>query len=182
VIDLKNYRAVEKLKDDTPVIVRAIRLDDRERVIAAFKGLDPDSIYTRFFTYKNRLTDAELEQTTNVDFDRVVALVVTTPASDGEKLIGGGRFAMGDGPIVYRSAELAFLTSDQYRGRGMAGLILRHLAVIGRELGVLQFEALVLAQNKAMLSVFRGSGLPMTIRPEGAVMNVTLSLDANRSC
>jgi len=182
VIDPRSYCAAEKLKDGTPVTVRAIRLDDREGILAAFRELDPESIYTRFFTYKNRLTDAELLQITNVDFDRVIGLVVTTPAGGGEKLIGGGRYAVGEGPVASRTAELAFLTSDQYRGRGMAGLILRHLATIGRELGVLRFEALVLAQNQAMLSVFRGSGLPVTIRPEGTVMNVILSLDANRQC
>lgn len=178
--DLRSYRVVEKLKDGTPVTVRAIRLDDRECVLAAFRELDPESIYTRFFTSKNRLTDPELQQITNVDFDRVIALVVTTPAGDGEKLIGGGRFAVGERPDASRTAELAFLTSGQYRGRGMAGLILRHLTSIGRELGLLRFEALVLAQNQAMLSVFRGSGLPMTIRPEGTVLNVILSLDVNR--
>jgi hypothetical protein len=53
---------------------------------------------------------------------------------------------------------------------------LEHLAVIGRERGLLLFEADVLAENQAMLAVFRRSGLPMKKRAEGNVIHVRLSL------
>ena len=92
VTDPRSYEAADRLKDGTPVVVRAIRPDDAAGVLAAFKSLDPQSVYTRFFTYKKGLTDAELAQITDVDFDRVVALVVTIPRDGGEKLIGGGRY------------------------------------------------------------------------------------------
>jgi RimJ/RimL family protein N-acetyltransferase len=149
-MDVRNYRAVEKLDDDTPVTIRAIRRDDWPAILAAFHDLDPESVYTRFFTHKKGLTDAEREEITDVDFDRVVALVVTTTADGGERLIGGGRYAVGEGPQGAHSAELAFLTSNAYRGRGVAGLVLSHLIRIGRERGVHKFEASVLAQNQAM--------------------------------
>jgi RimJ/RimL family protein N-acetyltransferase len=108
-----------------------------------------------------------------VDPDRVVALVVTTPAAGTEKLIGGGRYCS---DLALKSAELAFMTDDAYRGRGIAGLVLQHLIRIGREKGILAFEADVLAQNQAMLAVFRRSGLPMKKRAEGNVIHVKLSL------
>ena len=171
----RSYEAADRLKDGTPVVVRAIHPEDAAGVLAAFKSLDPQSVYTRFFTFKKGLSDAELAQITDVDFDRVVALVVTTPIGDEEKLIGGGRYFS---DIASASAELAFMTADDFHGRGIASLILKHLIRIGREQGVQRFEADVLAQNHAMLAVFRRSGMPMKERPDGSVVHVTLSLEA----
>jgi RimJ/RimL family protein N-acetyltransferase len=174
VTDPRNYEAADSLKDGTPVVVRAIRHDDGASVLAAFKSLDPQSVYTRFFTYKKGLTDAEIQQITDVDFDRVAALVVTIRKEPGETLIGGGRYFA---DLSAKSAELAFVTDETFRGQGIASLILRHLARIGRNQGVLRFEADVLAQNHPMLAVFRRSGLPTSERAEGNVVHVTLTLD-----
>ncbi len=56
------------------------------------RASDPESVYTRFFTYKKALTDVELTKITDVDFVRVVALVMTTQEHDAERLVGGGRY------------------------------------------------------------------------------------------
>jgi RimJ/RimL family protein N-acetyltransferase len=177
----RGYEAADRLKDGTPVVVRAIRPEDAAGVLGAFKSLDPQSVYTRFFTFKKGLSDAELTQITNVDFDRVVALVVTMPGESGEKLIGGGRYFADAAPDAARTGELAFMTADDCHGRGIASLILRHLTRIAREQGVTRFEADVLAQNQAMLAVFRRSGLPVRERPEGDAVHVSLLLAAPHS-
>lgn len=172
--DLRAYQAPDRLKDGTPVVVRAIRHGDGPSVLAAFKRLDPEAIYTRFFAYKKELSDPELALITDVDFERVVALVVAAPDDGGETLIGGGRyFADPSGEI----AELAFVTDDAYRGRGIASLLLRHLVTIAREKGALRFEADVLTHNRAMLTVFRRCGLPIKERSDGNTVHVTLQLD-----
>ena len=138
-MDPQNYTASETLKDGTPVTIRAIRHDDDNTILDAFKNLDRESVYRRFFSPKKDLTAAELEQLTDVDFSQVVALVVTTQGEDGEILIGGGRYARdGMGSV---GAELAFTTESNYRGGGIATLISRHLARIAREAGVSRFEA-----------------------------------------
>ncbi len=175
MIDARNYTASETLKDGTPVTVRAIRRDDGSGILAAFDRLDRESVYTRFFTYKKDLSDAELKNLTDVDLNHVVALVATTEKGGIETLIGGGRYCSEASLQGAQSAELAFITANDYRGRGVAGLILKHLILIGRSQGVLRFEADVLAQNQAMLAVFHGSGLPMKKRREGSVVHVVLS-------
>ena len=176
MIDAKHYFESETLTDGTPVNVRAIRLDDREMVLSAFNQLDRESIYTRFFVSKKSLSNDDLRAITDVDFDRVVALVVTGTAVDGETLVGGGRYAVGDDTDADRSAELAFISSEAWRGRGVASLLLRHLVRIGRERGLSRFEAYVLPQNRSMLAVFRRSGLPMTTESDGGTVHITLSL------
>jgi GNAT superfamily N-acetyltransferase len=173
--DPNRYLERERLKDGTPVTVRAICPEDAPSILEAFGKLDSESIYRRFFSPKKELSAAELERLTAVDFDRVVALMVTAETPDGEVLIAGGRYAVepGDRP---KSAELAFLTAATHRGRGTASLLLRHLVRLARNAGLSGFEADVLAENAAMLNVFRRSGLPMTQRREGSVVHVTLSL------
>ncbi|MDQ8700862.1 GNAT family N-acetyltransferase [Hyphomicrobium sp. LHD-15] len=179
MIDARTYQAATTLSDGTSVTVRAIRPDDWRAVLTAFEGLDSESVYKRFFTYKKTLADDELRQITEVDFDRVVALVVVTAENGGDpQLIGGGRYAFNEVASVQDSAEIAFITSEGYRGRGVAPLLLKHLAGIARERGVSRFEAQVLSQNQAMLSVFRRSGLPITTQFNGDVFTVCLSLIA----
>jgi GNAT superfamily N-acetyltransferase len=175
VIAFANYFACDKLKDGTKVTVRAIRNDDGPAILEAFSQLDAESIYRRFFSPKKELSDAELKQLTDVDVQRVTALVATMQQDGVEMLLGGGRFATegGDHP---KSAELAFLTAAAHRGRGIASLLLRHLTVLGREVGLSWLEADVLAENQSMLNVFRRSELPLAQRREGSVVHVTLSL------
>jgi len=175
VVDFSNYLAREKLKDGTEVTVRAIRPEDGPGILEAFRDLDAESIYRRFFSPKKELSDAELKQLTDVDCKRVTALVVTARQDGVEILLGGGRLATegGDDP---QSAELAFLTAGAQRGRGIASLLLRHLTRLGREAGLSRLEADVLGENQAMLNVFRRSGLPLAQHREGSVLHVTLTL------
>jgi GNAT superfamily N-acetyltransferase len=176
VTDPRNFIVAETLRDGTAVSIRAIRPDDKRRVFEAFANLDRKSVFTRFFNYKTSLTDAEVKQFTDVDFDHAVALVVTIESRHGEEIIAGGRYVSADTPRPGRSAELAFTTEENYQARGIAGLLLGHLVQIARENGILQLEADVLAENRAMLTVFRRSGLPMQQHHDGDVIHVTLWL------
>lgn len=163
------YRVLERLRDGTAVTIRAIRPDDKERLLKAFRALERESIYTRFFTAKSELTPDDLRRLTEVDQKRDVALVATVGAE--EMLVGGGRY-MSSGAI----AEIAFTVEEDYQRQGIASRLLRHLAHIGRANGIAQFEAYVLAQNASMLGVFRRSGLPTKqARVEGQ-WRVTLDL------
>jgi RimJ/RimL family protein N-acetyltransferase len=174
--ELRNYYARETLKDGTPVTIRAIRKDDKKRILYAFKALDREAVYRRFFSPKQALTDAELEQVTDVDFRQVVALVATVSRADGEEvIIGDGRYAADKGAKPER-AELAFIVAKPYRERGIASILLRHLARIAQDADLSAFEADVFAFNEPMLAVLQHSGLPMCRRREGNIIHVTLPL------
>jgi len=177
-MDARSYAANETLKDGTVVTLRAIRPGDAGAILQAFRGLDRESVYRRFFSPKKDLSPAELEQMTDVDFSRVVALVVSKATESGEVLIGGGRYVSGDSALG--AAEIAFVTDGAHRGLGIASLILKHLALIAREAGISRFDGEVLAENQPMLAVFRRSGLPMQLRRDGSVIHITLSLASEK--
>jgi GNAT superfamily N-acetyltransferase len=176
MLNIANYRVAETLRDGTVVTIRAVRPDDGEKIHAAFKGLEPETVYTRFFGYKNDVTEAELARITGVDFERDVALLATIGHGATEIVIGGvSAFAAAADPNV-RSAELAFTVEEDYQGRGIAGSLMRHILGIARQQGLDQLEADVLARNLSMLGVFRRSGLPMSLRHDEDSVHVTLSL------
>jgi RimJ/RimL family protein N-acetyltransferase len=177
MIDARNYRVDDQLKDGTAITIRAIRPDDKARIVEAFRNLEPESIYTRFFRYKSELGNEELTTITEVDFESTVALVVTVPAGGNEEtIIGAGRYVLYNPDDALGSAEIAFTVEEDHQGQGIAGRVLKHLIHIAREKGVSQFEAEVLSENRAMLAVFSRSGLPMKRSLEEGTLHVSLSL------
>jgi GNAT superfamily N-acetyltransferase len=176
MIDASKYDEIETLKNGTTVRFRSIKPDDKGRLTEAFRNLESESIYTRFFQQKKALTDEELKAATEVDFEKVVALVVTVGEGGNETIIAGGRYAAYNAANNLRSAEVSFTVEEDYHGQGIAGRLLRHLAQIARAKGVSQLEAEVLSGNKAMLTVFSRSGLPMKKSSEGGTTHVILTL------
>ncbi len=174
--DAASYNEAAILRNGAIVRIRAVRPDDKERFAAAFRNLEKESIFTRFFYYKQELTPEDLKSATEVDFETVVALVVTIGGEGAETIIGGGRFAILDPKAAERHAEVAFTVEEDYHNQGMAGLLLQHLAGIARRMRVQVFEAEVLDMNRGMLKVFDKSGLPMQTSVDADVVHVTLQL------
>ena len=176
----REFSVSDVLKDGTPVTIRAVRPDDRDRFLEAFRLLEKDSIYTRFFSpRKNDLSAAQLDRAINVDFVSEVALVVTTETARGETIIAAGRYIASEASNTERSAEVAFVVEEDYHGRGIASRLLAHLADLARGQSLEHFEADVLSQNSAMLAVFKRCGFPMRQRRDGGVVHLTLELAAN---
>ncbi|HYT98716.1 MAG TPA: GNAT family N-acetyltransferase [Casimicrobiaceae bacterium] len=176
MIDARNYVARDSLRNGTPVTIRAVRSGDRDRVARAFGNLERDSVYTRFFTYKKALSDAELASIDAMDFVNDVMLIATVARDADEIVIGSARYIAQNAPDGNRAAEVAFTVEEDYQGKGLAGRLIGHLIGIARQLGIARFEADVLSGNKAMLAVFARSGLPMRQRREGGVVHITLAL------
>jgi len=177
MIDVKNFKQRDKLKDGTAITIRAVHPEDKQMMRDAFHGLERESRYTRYFGFKDHVTDEELIKATEVDFEKEVALVITTIVASKEIIIGGGRYilltAASDTPPA---AEVAFTIEEDYQGQGLASRLFGHLAGIARSRGVSAFEAEVLPQNKAMLAVFKRQGLPMTQKNIDGLVHVTLAL------
>ncbi len=176
MIDAKNYSEEETLKNGLHVTIRAIRPDDEEAFIAAFKELESRTVYLRFFGPKKGLSPQELKQAIEVDFTGTVALVTCIQDGGSEKIIGAGRYIVfGDAEPPDR-AEVAFTVEEDYQGQGIGSMTLRHLIRIAKERGIAHFHADVLRENRGMLAVFNRSGLPVKQKHVEGVVHVTLSL------
>jgi GNAT superfamily N-acetyltransferase len=178
--DPRDFACAATLKNGLAVTIRAMRPDDRDKVAAATRKLDRESVYSRLFSYRNELSDAGLSRIMAVDPDRDMALLVTTGTGPEEIVIGAGRYVGSAAQGAERTAEIAFVVEEDYHGLGIAGRLLTHLADIARQRGIAALEADVLAGNKSMLAVFARSGLPMRQRRDGSIVHITLSLEPGR--
>src|SRR5690606_10731162 len=74
-------------------------------------------------------------------------------------------------------ADAAFQVDDAHQGKGIATLLLEHLAAIARSNGISRFTAEVLADNRPMLSVFSRAGWPVERRFESGVVDLDFPLE-----
>ena len=158
------------LADGGTVHVRPIRPDDAGALVAFHGRLSPESIYFRFFSPKPRLTDKEVEKFTTVDMVDRVALV----AELGDDVIAVARYDRWPGRD---EAEVAFTVDDAHHGRGIATLLLEHLAAVARSHGLRRFTAEVLPDNRPMLGVFRRAGFEVHNEFSGGVIDVAFDIE-----
>jgi RimJ/RimL family protein N-acetyltransferase len=182
--DARNFSVRDALRSGTPITIRAIRPDDRERLIEAFRGLERESIYTRFFGYRRELHGDELARLDLMDFVHEVMLVATVMEAGRERVIGSCRYVgLGasepQSTAAQSTAEVAFTVEEDFQGQGLASKLLRNLAAIARGNGYARLEADVLAENKGMRAVFERSGFPMQTRYEEGCVHVTMDLVAS---
>ena len=62
MIDPHNYLVVDTLGNGTVVTIRAIRPEDKNRLVSAFKNLDRETVYARFFHYVKEFTAQDLRR------------------------------------------------------------------------------------------------------------------------
>lgn len=164
---------MSRLQDGEPLLIRAIRPDDKKALRDGIRRASHESAYHRFFQSKHDLSDKELVYFTEIDFEHHVALVAIIP--DDQIVVGVGRYVvLEDAPGEI--AEVAFAVDAEYRGRGIATLLLQHLTEIARAAGLSEFQATVLADNESMLNVLSRSGLPMRQETAGDLVEIRLSL------
>ncbi len=170
MIDPAKFSATETLSDGRTIAIRAQRPEDREGWRAAIARASPGSLYHRFFAVKHEFSEKEAHYFLDIDFVKHVALVALANEGGRPTLVGGGRYVV----VGPGRAEVSFAIIDEYQAKGIGSALMRHIAAIGREMGLNELAADVLADNVPMLKVFERSGLAMTTTHESSVVHVTL--------
>ena len=142
------------LRDGSRVVVRPVRRDDWELLLAGFERLGPRSRYQRFLAPMAELTEDDVSYLTDVDHHDHEALAAIDPVTgDG---VGVARFIRcADRPDT---AEAAVTVIDDWQGRGLGTALLDLLAERARAEGIVRFTALLLAENRDMLEVLEAIG------------------------
>ncbi|WP_084963826.1 bifunctional GNAT family N-acetyltransferase/acetate--CoA ligase family protein [Thermoactinospora rubra] len=163
-----HWEADVVLADGGTAHVRPIKPDDADRLRAFYSRLSDESIYFRFFGPRPKLSDREVTWFTNVDYSDRVALIATI----GTEMVAVIRYDR----IGPSEAEVAFLVEDAHQGRGVASVLLEHLAATARENGIGRFVADVLPANMKMMAVLRQAGYTAESRFADGVVRMTLDL------
>lgn len=165
----RDWSSTVVLGDGSSALLRPIRPDDAAALDAFHRRQSPDSRYYRYFSPKPELSETELERFTTVDFVDRAAFVVEEH----------GEFIAWASYERWRNrsdAEVAFMVDDRHRGKGVATLLLEHLAAVARTAGIDRFTAQTLADNRSMLTVFAKAGWPLHRRFDSGVIDVDFPL------
>jgi acyl-CoA synthetase (NDP forming)/RimJ/RimL family protein N-acetyltransferase len=160
----REWEADILLADGGVAHLRPIRPSDADRLVAFYERVSPESKYLRFFAAYPRLSDRDVKLFTEVDYVDRVAFIVTL----GEEMIAVGRYDR----VEDDHAEVSFLIEDAHQGRGIAQLLLEHLAQAARERGITRFVAEVLPENRRMAKVFADAGYRVSKDMEDGVLAV----------
>lgn len=161
------------LRDGVVGRFRPIKPTDAGSLVKLFERLGTQSRYYRFFRAKERLTDAEVEFFTTVDYESRMAVVVFHE----DEMVGVGRYDReADDPT---KAEVAFVVADDQQSRGIGTQLLQILTTYARSHGVKSFQAYVLPDNLSMMRVFRNSGYTLTRSLDEGVYNVEFPVGAS---
>ncbi|WP_289413484.1 GNAT family N-acetyltransferase [Sulfurovum zhangzhouensis] len=174
--NIKEFSQNVMLRNGATVQIRAIRPDDKQRLLDGFHRLTGKSIYFRFLYDKHDLTEKELKYFTEVDFDHHVALVVTKEKNHQEEIVGVGRYVQYEEESPQKVAELAFAVDDAFQDLGICTLLFEHLVTIAQEKGISKLIADVLLENKNMLEIIKHSGFKFSLVIEKGVMHIEFDI------
>lgn len=157
------------LRDGRTAHIRPMSGDDEELLVSFYDRVSDESKYYRFFSPMPRLSERDIRRFTHVDHHDRVALVMILQG----RMIAVGRYDV----VEPREAEVAFLVEDEHQGRGIAQLLLEHLAQAGRENGVERFTAEVLPDNQRMIQTFRDAGYRVASGYADGVVTLEFPID-----
>ena len=175
-MDLSQYSAAACLRDGTPLLIRAIRPGDKQRLLDGFQRLSGKSVYFRFMGAKHNLSPAELKYFTELDFRHHIAIVAALETASGEQPIGVGRLIETDGNPNERVAEIAFAVDDEYQNLGAGTVLFEHIVGIARSEGFTRLRADVHTGNREMLDIFKHSGLDIESRTTAGIEHIEFDI------
>jgi len=166
----KGWEADLVLSDGGTVHLRPIVPSDAAALTAFHGRMSERTRYLRYFGAYPQIPPRDLERFTTVDHRDRVAFVALL----GDDIVAVARYERIDGGPT---AEVAFVVEDRHQSRGLGPIFLEHLAAAAKERGIERFVAEVLAENAAMLGVFRAAGYQVTREMEEGVFHLEFNID-----
>ena len=164
-----HWEADVLLKDGSTAHIRPIRPEDAPLLVEFYAQVSDRSKYYRFFSPMPTLSERDVARFTQVDHVDRVAFVMLLR----EQMIAVGRYDV----VEPHEAEVAFLVQDAHQGRGIAQVLLEHLAQAARERGIERFVAEVLPDNQPMIQTFRDAGYRVVSDYDDGVLSLEFSID-----
>lgn len=153
-----------ELTDGSAMLLRPIRPEDEPRLQEGFSRLSAESIRMRFFASLKTLTHEMAARLTQIDYDREIALVLTTDRLPGEaKIFAVARLSCDPDN---EQAEFALIVGDDFAGQGVGTRLMTKLVAYARGRGVGSMIGVILSENKAMLSICRNLGFTIVEEPD----------------
>ena len=160
------------LRDGTTLRLREPTAADEPALLAFLEGLSDRSLYLRFHGAP-RIDPSLVTAFLDADWHDRGALVAEVDGDAGPRLVALASWSRLRDPA---RAEVAFAVADDMQGRGVGTRMLEQLAETAAGAEVEAFVAEVLAENSAMLSVFRDAGFDVARTTEGGTVEIRFDI------
>ena len=154
------------LRDGSSMHIRPVSSADRPAIRAFLELLSRDSLGFRFFG----APDLEWVTGWSVDVDYADRYALVATAGPDHAIVAHGAYMR----IDSARAEVAFVVADAWQGKGIATIMLAHLAAAAEQHGIRTFTAEVMPANHRMIQVFRDSGFQVEVHAERDVIEIDL--------
>lgn len=111
----------------------------------------------------------------DVDPEAGAELVATVWNDEDGRVIGRASYTV-DPWTEPRRAEATVDVAQEWRGRGIGGLLFAHLARVARDAGVDVLYVIELTSNPKVLSALQEVGLSPTLEADGAAVRISVDL------
>lgn len=166
----------ETLRDGTAVFIRPIWPEDAERERRYIESLSEESRYFRFLGGMRTPSPELLHKLTNIDHERDAAYIALVREGNDQRQVGAARYSLDADGV---SCECAVSVSDDFRHRGLATLLMRHLIEHARAKGVRNMYSVDATENRTMWDFAEHLGFKRQTDPADACLTRhTLELGA----
>jgi GNAT superfamily N-acetyltransferase len=150
--ELKKYETSAAFKGGQMIHFRPIQPQDEARLKELFYSHSEETIMHRYLSPLRHLSPAQVQKFVALDYRNDFALVGLVPHEGRERMICVGRYFRDPSGT---EAEIAITVHDDFQHHDIGTFLVRTLVGIARERGISAFTATVLADNAAMMHVFR---------------------------
>ncbi len=144
-----------KLKDGTPLLLRAIKPEDEPMWHELLATCSPETLHFRFRYMFKATTHEMATRFCFIDYDREIAIVAEIEEDDRRKIIGVGRLVA---DADHREAEFAILVGDPWQGIGLGSVLTDYCLEVCQLWGVQRVVAETAPDNRRMLDIFHHRG------------------------
>lgn len=170
---IEAYKSRTTLRDGTTLSVRPLLPSDEIAYRNFLYSLQERTIFLRFF-YDLHIFSHQMAQNhwVNLDYRKNLSLVGSVRKKGNNEIIAMATYVEVNG----REAEVAFLVHEDYQGMRVASYLLAELEKIALTNGYRRFVATVMAENTAMVRVFRRHYPDAHIDTTASEMHLTMPL------
>jgi len=159
----KQYETYFKTRDNKKVIIRPVRTTDEPLLKELYYSLDERDRYLRFFEVKKEFTHSKTQQEVNIDYENIFSIGAFIGDISDQEMIGNASYHYNPRNNM---AEFDFLIKKEWRGRGVASFLYRHLIIIAKEKGIKGFYGNIHIQNRKTVQIIRKGGYTKITPPE----------------
>lgn len=165
-LELQKFPKTVKLKDGTKAVLRPLRRDDEKDFHQLFLGI-PE--HERMFI-KHRVMDISVihDWCQNLDYGRNLPLV----ALIGGKIVGDATLHQQLGGWKRHIGRVSVLVHPEFRGRGLARMLVNEIVEIARRAGLEKVEAEFIGEQDTAIKMFAMLGFSQLLRLEDYVKDM----------